>query len=66
MTDKPKSSRKSGKGDTPPKTPPSDAHLEGLGEALRQQYEKIKSEPVPERLKALIEHLRAIEDKEND
>jgi hypothetical protein len=32
--------------------------LAELGEALRKRYEDIESEPIPERLKMLIEQLR--------
>lgn len=37
-----------------------------LGEALREQYKQVLNEPVPERLKKLIEELREKEEKERD
>lgn len=37
-----------------------------LGEALREQYKQVLNEPVPERLKKLIEELKEKEQKERD
>jgi phage-related holin len=37
-----------------------------LGEALREQYKQVLNEPVPERLKKLIEELKEKEKKERD
>ena len=37
-----------------------------LGEALREQYKQVLNEPVPEKLKKLIEALKEQEKKQDD
>lgn len=66
MNDKRKDRQGATGSERPSDQPLSDAHLEGLGEALRQHYEQIKEEPVPESMKALLKRLRAIEQGEGD
>jgi len=46
-----------------PERPPGWSAQKPLGEALRDRYQEILSEPVPERLKKLIE---ALKEKEKD
>lgn len=66
MSDKPKDEQETSGANSPPDRPLTDAHLDGLGEALRQQYEKVKDEPVPDSMKALLQRLRAIEAGEDE
>lgn len=41
-----------------PKTPPEWRTQDPLGKALRDQYKQVLNEPVPEKLKQLIEELK--------
>lgn len=49
-----------------PKRPDKWRHNQPLGDALREQYKKVLKEPVPEKLKKLIEALKEQEKKEQD
>ena len=49
-----------------PKRPDQWRHDQPLGDAVREQYKKVLSEPVPEKLKKLIEALKEQEKKEQD
>ena len=47
-----------------PERPEHWRHDKPLGDALREQYKQVLSEPVPEKLKKLIEALKEQEKKE--
>ncbi|MEL6826130.1 MAG: NepR family anti-sigma factor [Pseudomonadota bacterium] len=49
-----------------PKRPDQWRHDPPLGDALREQYKKVLNEPVPEKLKKLIEALKEQEKKEQE
>ena len=40
-----------------------EARLSELGDALREEYESVKDEPIPDRLRKLVEALRALDAK---
>ena len=49
-----------------PKLPPEWRPKKPMGEALRDRYKEVLNEPVPERLKRLIEALKRQEQKDDD
>jgi hypothetical protein len=49
-----------------PECPPNWRRKKPLGEALREQYKQVLNEPVPEKLKKLIEALKEQEKKQDD
>lgn len=49
-----------------PKRPDPWRSEKPLGEALREQYRQVLQEPVPERLKKLIEALKEKEQQQNE
>lgn len=49
-----------------PKTPPEWRTQDPLGKALRDQYKKVLDEPVPDKLKKLIEELKRKEQPDGD
>lgn len=51
-------------GNDSPKTPPNWRPKKPMGEALRDEYKNVLNEPVPEKLKKLIEALKEQEKKE--
>lgn len=50
----------------PPKRPDNWRFDKPLSDALREQYKEVLREPVPERLKKLIEELKEKERKEQE
>jgi hypothetical protein len=49
-----------------PKTPPEWRSKKPMGEALRDKYKEVLNEPVPEKLKKLIEALKEQERKDRE
>ena len=49
-----------------PKLPPEWRPEKPMGESLRDKYKEVLNEPVPEKLKKLIEALKAQEQKNSD
>ena len=49
-----------------PKTPPEWLEEAPLGESLRERYKEVLNEPIPERLKKLIEALKEKERQEQE
>ncbi|MFN3214067.1 MAG: NepR family anti-sigma factor [Henriciella sp.] len=49
-----------------PKSPPEWRSKKPMGEALRDKYKEVLHEPVPEKLKKLIEALKEQERKDRD
>ena len=49
-----------------PRTPPEWRTHDPLGKALRDQYKQVLQEPVPEKLKKLIEELKRKEKPPSD
>lgn len=49
-----------------PKIPPEWRTKKPMGEALRDKYKEVLNEPVPEKLKKLIEALKEQEQKDRD